>query len=67
MDVGLVGTGRMGAAMGERLLDLNHRLTVWNRSAEKAQSLVARGARLAVSPADAAAASEITLTILTDA
>ncbi|HUK06262.1 MAG TPA: NAD(P)-dependent oxidoreductase [Stellaceae bacterium] len=67
MELGLVGTGRMGAAMGERLLDLNHRLTVWNRSSGKTQPLVTRGARLATSPADVASASEIVLTILTDA
>jgi len=67
MNVGLVGIGRMGAAMGERLIDLGHRLTVWNRSADKAAKLVARGAHLAGSPSAVAAASEITLTILTDA
>jgi 3-hydroxyisobutyrate dehydrogenase len=67
MDIGLVGTGRMGAAMGERLVDVGHRLTVWNRSADKAAKLVARGAVLAASPAEVAAAAEITLTILTDA
>jgi 3-hydroxyisobutyrate dehydrogenase len=67
MNIGLVGIGRMGAAMGERLIDLGHRLTVWNRSADKSAKLVARGAQLAASPAAVAAASEITLTILTDA
>jgi 3-hydroxyisobutyrate dehydrogenase len=67
MELGLVGIGRMGAAMGERLLDLGHRLAVWNRSPEKVQSLVARGARHAKSPADVVGTSEITLTILTDA
>lgn len=67
MNIGLVGIGRMGAAMGERLLDLGHRLTVWNRRADKAANLVARGAELAASPFAVAAASEITLTILTDA
>ncbi|MGE5202518.1 MAG: NAD(P)-dependent oxidoreductase, partial [Acidobacteriota bacterium] len=67
MNIGLVGTGRMGAAMGERLIDVGHRLAVWNRSADKAAKLVARGAVLAASPAEVASASEITLTILTDA
>jgi 3-hydroxyisobutyrate dehydrogenase len=67
MDIGLLGLGRMGAAIGERLLDVGHRLTVWNRSAEKAKALVARGAALAASPAAVAQAAELTLTILTDA
>jgi len=67
MDIGLIGTGRMGSAMGERLIDLGHHLTVWNRTAEKAKRLLERGATLASSPAGVARASEITLTILTDA
>ena len=67
MDIGLIGTGRMGAAMGERLIDLGHRLTVWNRTADKAKRLLERGATLAPSPATVARASELTLTILTDA
>src|SRR5579863_4462857 len=66
MELGLVGTGRMGAAMGERLLDLGHTLTVWNRSAKKTEALVQRGARLADSPSAVASASEIILTVLTD-
>jgi 3-hydroxyisobutyrate dehydrogenase len=53
--------------MGERLIDLGHRLTVWNRTAEKAKRLLERGATLASSPAAVARASELTLTILTDA
>jgi len=67
MDIGLVGLGRMGAAMSERLLDVGHRLTVWNRSAEKANALVARGCAFAASPAAVAQAAELTLTVLTDA
>lgn len=67
MEIGLVGTGRMGSAMGERLIDLGHHLTVWNRSADKTKTLQRRGATLARSPAAVAAAAELTLTVLTDA
>lgn len=67
MDIGLIGTGRMGAAMGERLIDLGHRLTVWNRTPDKAKRLLERGATLASSPAAVARAAGLTLTILTDA
>jgi 3-hydroxyisobutyrate dehydrogenase len=67
MEIGLIGTGRMGSAMGERLIDLGHRLTVWNRTAAKAETLLQRGATLAASPGAVAQATELTLTVLTDA
>ncbi|MGZ5684920.1 MAG: NAD(P)-binding domain-containing protein, partial [Usitatibacter sp.] len=35
MNVGIAGTGRMGAAIAGRLLGLGHDVTVWNRTAEK--------------------------------
>ena len=67
MDIGLIGTGRMGSAIGERLIDLGHRLTIWNRTPGKAKRLLERGATFVPSPAAVAHAAEITLTILTDA
>lgn len=54
MDVGFVGLGQMGHAIAANLLASGHQVTVWNRSADKAADLVARGARLASSPAEAA-------------
>lgn len=62
--VSLLGLGRMGEPIARRLLRDLGSLTVWNRTAAKADRLVAEGARLAASPADAAA--PITLTVLTD-
>lgn len=56
MDVGFVGIGQMGAGMAGRLLEAGHKVAVWNRDVSKAAALVARGARLADSPADAAKA-----------
>jgi len=67
MKIGVAGTGRMGAAIARRLMNLGHELTVWNRTAEKTQPLAAAGARVAASPAAVAAASETVITILTDA
>jgi 3-hydroxyisobutyrate dehydrogenase len=67
MDIGFCGTGRMGAAMAERLMDQGHGLTVWNRTEDKARPLVARGARWAESPRAAAAAGAVIITMLTDA
>jgi 3-hydroxyisobutyrate dehydrogenase len=67
MTIGFCGTGRMGAAMVDRLLDVGRRVTVWNRTPDKARPLIERGAIAAGSPAEVAVASEIVLTILTDA
>lgn len=52
--------------MAARLLAAGHSLTVWNRTAEKAQGLVERGAVFAKSPADAAGAADVVFTMLAD-
>ena len=67
MHIGLAGLGRMGAAIGTRLLEVGHTLTVWNRSPDKAKPLVQAGATLAKDPAELANRAEIIITILTDA
>jgi len=67
MKVGLAGTGRMGSAIGRRLIDKGYNLTVWNRSPERAQELVTAGADLASTASDLAAQSDIVITIVTDA
>ncbi len=66
MRVAVLGMGRMGHALAERLLAGGHTLTVWNRTSGKADDLLARGARQAATPAEAAAGSELTLTSLAD-
>ena len=63
---GLIGTGRMGIALGERLLDLGERLVVWNRSSERAAGLIARGAVAAQSPADVARQAAVSIVIVRD-
>ncbi len=67
MKIGVAGTGRMGAAIAQRLMSVGHEVTVWNRTAEKARALAAAGAKLAATPAQLATASEIVITILIDA
>lgn len=64
--VGLIGLGLMGKPMGLNLLKAGFSLTVWNRTASRAESLVAAGAKLADSPKEVAAASEVLLTIVSD-
>jgi 3-hydroxyisobutyrate dehydrogenase len=54
MQIGLAGLGKMGAAIGTRLLNVGHSLTVWNRSAAKAKPLAEAGATVSASPTDLA-------------
>src|SRR5262245_66480090 len=63
--VGIAGTGRMGEAIGLRLISLGHELTEWNRTQEKTKGLAAAGAHVVASHAAVVAASEIVLTMLT--
>jgi 3-hydroxyisobutyrate dehydrogenase-like beta-hydroxyacid dehydrogenase len=53
MDVGFIGLGRMGAGMAANLLKAGHRVTVYNRTPAKADSLIAQGAKRAAGIADA--------------
>ena len=59
--------GKMGAAIAQRLIEVGHTVTVWNRSADKLKPLAAAGAALAATPAELADKSEVVITILTDA
>jgi len=67
MHIGVAGLGRMGAAITQRLMEVGHTVTVWNRAAAKAKPLADAGAKLAASPAELAGAVDTVVTILTDA
>ncbi|MGP4015719.1 NAD(P)-dependent oxidoreductase [Saccharopolyspora sp. 5N708] len=64
--VSVLGLGAMGTALAEALLATGHRTTVWNRTAEKADPLVARGAARADTAADAIIASRLVVVCLLD-
>ncbi len=64
--IALFGTGSMGGPLAGRLLDAGYRVVVWNRTVEKAAPLVAKGALLAESPAQAVASAEVLITWLPD-
>ncbi|WP_282777526.1 NAD(P)-binding domain-containing protein [Nocardia sp. CC201C] len=64
--VTVLGLGQMGSALAAALLDRGHRVTVWNRSAHKAQALVDRGAVLAADPRRAVEASPLVLVCVFD-
>jgi 3-hydroxyisobutyrate dehydrogenase len=67
MKVGVVGMGRMGAALATRLLSLGHEVTVWNRTPDKTRPLAAAGATAAATPGGLANRSETIISILSDA
>ena len=64
--VAFIGLGRMGHGMAGRYLDSEFTVAVWNRSRAKADDLVARGARWASSPADAADGADAIVTMVAD-
>ena len=64
--IGFIGLGLMGRPMVANLLKAGHPVTVWNRTASRADELVAQGAKLAASPREVAAASEVVFTIVSD-
>lgn len=66
MHVGIAGTGKMGTAIGKRLLATGHKLSIWNRTPDRMRELVERGAEPASSPADLAQRVALTITMLTD-
>ncbi len=53
MKVGFIGLGQMGTGMAANLLKAGHEVTVYNRTAAKAEALAAQGARLATRVEDA--------------
>ncbi len=64
--VGFIGLGLMGRPMAANVLKAGFPLTVWNRTAIRAQELVASGARVARTPREAAASADVLFTIVSD-
>src|SRR6202171_4809965 len=64
--VAFIGLGRMGHGMAGRYLDAGFTVAIWNRSKAKAEDLIARGARWAFSPADAADGADAIVTMVAD-
>lgn len=64
--VAFLGLGIMGSGMAGRLLDAGFPLAVYNRNPDRAAPLVARGARLARTPADAATGAQVILSMVAD-
>ena len=66
MKLAFIGLGRMGSPMARHLLRAGNEVTVYNRSRDKAEELAGEGARIAVSPAEAASGVEAAITMLAD-
>ncbi len=66
MRVAVLGMGRMGHEVAGRLLSGGHEVAVWNRSAGKADDLVAAGAKKAESAEAAVASAEAVISSLAD-
>jgi 3-hydroxyisobutyrate dehydrogenase-like beta-hydroxyacid dehydrogenase len=65
MEAALIGLGQMGTGIAKSLLRAGHRVTVYNRTASRAEALRADGAIVAASVAEACR-SEVVLTMVAD-
>ena len=65
MKVGFIGLGSMGSGIAANLLKAGHEVTVYNRTASKAEPLVKQGARHALKVADACQ-GDVAMTMLAD-
>jgi len=64
--VGFIGLGAMGSRMAKRLLDSGRGVVGYNRTPEKARTLVAAGLTLAKSPRAVAEATDTVFSMVTD-
>ena len=65
-EVTVIGLGDMRHALAQSLLNHNHTVSVWNRSADKANSLISKGAVLITEIAEALTASSTTIICVSD-
>jgi 3-hydroxyisobutyrate dehydrogenase len=66
MRVGFVGLGTMGGAMAANVARAGFAVTAWNRTPGRAAELADLGVRLAPSPAEVAATSDLVVTVVSD-
>jgi len=66
MKVGFIGLGNMGSAIARNLIKARPGLTVYNRTRSRADAFASLGARIAETPAEAAADQEVLITMLAD-
>jgi 3-hydroxyisobutyrate dehydrogenase-like beta-hydroxyacid dehydrogenase len=66
MKVGFIGLGQMGSGMARNLIKAGHTLAVYNRTRSRGEELQTLGAKIAETPAEAAADAEALITMLAD-
>jgi 3-hydroxyisobutyrate dehydrogenase-like beta-hydroxyacid dehydrogenase len=66
MRIGFLGLGTMGEPIANNLRKAGHEVTVWNRTASKADHIVRKGGKLARSPRECAAGRDLVFTCLSD-
>ena len=64
--LGFIGLGIMGGGMAANLLRAGHQVTVWNRTASRAEPLIEMGAGAAGSPREVAEASSVVMICVSD-
>jgi 3-hydroxyisobutyrate dehydrogenase len=64
--VAVLGTGTMGTPIARRLLEAGFSVRVWNRTQARARPLAADGAKVTMSPSEAADGAGVVLTMLSD-
>ena len=64
LKIAFIGTGIMGAPIAGHIMDAGYPLTVFNRTKEKAEGLIAKGAVWADSPAAAAKDADVVFTMV---
>ena len=67
MNIGIAGTGRMGGALAQRLIECGHTVIAWNRTAEKTAKARDAGAQVVDTAAQLSSSSEVIISILTHA
>ena len=65
-EVGFIGLGIMGQPMALNLIKAGYKLTVYNRTASKAEPLKTAGATVASTPAEAVKNAEFVVSIVSD-
>ena len=67
MRIGIIGIGKMGSAIAQRLHETGQSLVLWNRTPEKTKPIADLGVEVSENPRDLAAQADVIISILTDA